>query len=233
MQQPCAIELMKVGKRFGRHWAIADLTLALQDGEAVALFGGNGSGKSTLLRLIAAVHAPTAGCVRVGGVETMRDRLGIRRRIRFLPHEKQLYGALTVRENLRLAAGLRGERAVDRRIAAALERLEMLPAADRRVAHLSEGMKKRVVIARLLLGPEEPSVILLDEPHPALDSAGRAILNALIREWRRSGKTLLLASHDHAEALAHADRAVVLERGRLASDTPVPCHAAKGIDRAS
>ncbi|MBI4238390.1 MAG: ABC transporter ATP-binding protein [Deltaproteobacteria bacterium] len=210
------IELADLGKRFGTHWVLAHADLVVRRGEVVALFGGNGSGKSTLLKLIATLLSPSAGVVRVFGLSTDTARVAIRRRLRFLSHEKQLYGALTVTEQLRLMATLTGMGAADgdRAIAALLERFGLEAVRSLATAALSEGMQKRVALARLCLG-EEPELVLMDEPHPTLDTAGRALLDALIAEWRARGATLLIASHDHAEVLRHADRVVHVRAGSL------------------
>ena len=87
-----AITFSNVGKRFGRRWAIRGLTCDIRAGESIALFGGNGSGKSTLLRLIATVNTPTVGTLTVLGEPRGSDRPALRQQMRFLPHEKQLYG---------------------------------------------------------------------------------------------------------------------------------------------
>lgn len=225
-----AVEMYEVGKRFGAHWILARLNLRIQRGETVALFGRNGSGKSTLLKILATLLPPSTGSFRVLGLDPSKERAAIRKKIRFLAHERQLYGMLTVYENLRLAAVLRGIPAVetDQRIGELLKRLDLEAVANRRVSQLSEGMKKRVVLARLLVGNEEPDLILLDEPHPTLDESGRRILDGLIQEWRGKRKTVILASHDHGRALLHADRLLILEEGRISYDGPPKNREAPG-----
>ncbi len=215
-----ALECQGLAKRYGNHWVLTGIDLKLRRGESVALFGGNGSGKSTLLKIIATLVAPSAGSVRVMGRDVSREKREVRRSLRFLAHERQLYSSLTVQENLRLAAVIRGlpTAAIGKELERVENLLRLSGFRDRRVSHLSEGMKKRVVLARLLLGVKEPDLILLDEPHPALDQEGKKVLDSLIAAWRRDGKTILLASHDHAQVLPHADRLLVLENGKLAYD---------------
>ncbi len=208
-----SIETIDVGKRFGAHWVLRDLNLQVRRGESVALFGNNGSGKSTLIRMIAALLSPTTGSLQVLGYDVGRQRMEIRKKIRVLGHAKQLYGSLTVLENLKFAAGMRGlsVRNDDAFLISILEKLGIDRFRNRPLCELSEGMKKRTVLAKLLLGDAE--LILLDEPHPTLDVEGRALLNSLIVEWRKKGTTLLLASHDHAQVLVHVDRVLTLEKG--------------------
>lgn len=217
-----AIEITGLGKRYGRAWILARLNLSIRRGESVALFGRNGSGKSTLLKIIATLSSPSSGDLRVLGFDARTEKAEIRRKIRLLGHEKQLYDSLTVRENLKLAAVIRGVPSAETvsRIDALVERFQIARARDRRIDQLSEGMKKRVVLARLLLGTTEPDLVILDEPHPTLDIEGRRLLDELIRTWRETGKTILLASHDHVQALLHADRLIVLEKGGIGYDGP-------------
>lgn len=221
MRTENSVEMRGIGKRFARQWTLAHVDLLIGSGETVALFGKNGSGKTTLLKIIATLLAPTTGQVKVLGYSPGEDRRLLRKRIRLLGHEKQLYSSLTVLENLRLVAGIRGvgEAGDERRVfSPILERLDMLAYAGRRVNELSEGMKKRVVLGRLLIG--EADLILLDEPHPTLDKEGREILNQLILDWRKEGKTLMIASHDHEQTLTHASRLLVIRDGCIGYDGP-------------
>ena len=213
------LSMTEVGKRLGTHWILAHLNLRIGRGEAVALFGRNGSGKSTLLKMLATLTAPTTGSLKIFGADVAADTNNIRKKLRLLGHEKQLYRSLTVMENLQLAATIRGVpelHAAD--YAAILGKLQLTRYRDRRLIELSEGMKKRCVLAKLLLG--EPELILLDEPHPTLDTEGKQILNDMILQWKQQGKTIVLASHDHRQALAHADRLLVLEGGEFSYDGP-------------
>lgn len=208
-----AVKMDQLGKRFSRQWVLTNLNLEIRRGESVALFGKNGSGKSTLLNLIATLLSPSTGHLQILGKDPEDNKIKIRQQVRLLGHDKQLYGMLTVMENMKLAAGLRNVAKDDARLLPLLERLRIADKKDRRVSELSEGTKKRLVLARLLVG--EPELILLDEPHPTLDSESREILGQIIREWRQGGKTILIASHDQQHTLIHVDRVVVLEEGRM------------------
>src|SRR5262249_10561520 len=146
-------------------------------GETVAVFGKNGSGKSTLLKIVATLVSPSTGQVSILGHDAQKEKGAIRARTRLLGHEKQLYESLTARENLELAADLIGFPVpeVASRSGPVLESLGIARFADRRIDHLSEGTKKRVVLARLLLTQDHTDLFLLDEPHPTLDDEGRAL----------------------------------------------------------
>ncbi len=220
MPAETAMEMSGAGKRYGAHWVLSGLELTIAQGETVAVFGKNGSGKSTFLKMIATLVAPSAGRVFVFGQDPSKDKSKIRGRVRMLGHEKQLYDSLTARENLRLAADLLGVSSRDRDllIRNLLDRFQIGRMADRRVGQLSEGMKKRVVLARLSLGEERSDLFLLDEPYPTLDEEGRRILDDLIMEWKKNGKTVLLSSHDHDMALRHSKRLLIIENRTIDYD---------------
>lgn len=208
--------MTEVGRRFGSSWVLSHLSLQIRRGESIALFGRNGSGKSTLLKLVATLLSPTIGELNILGWDVLQDKQEIRKGLRLLGHEKQLYGMLTVLENLQFAAATRGLALREKDLCDVLDRLGIAHKKDQRVSELSEGTKKRLVLARLLLG--EPELILLDEPHPTLDLESRDILHSLISDWRKQGKTILLASHDHEQTLAHVDRLLLLEEGQILYD---------------
>lgn len=207
------VEMNELGKRYESSWVLCRLSLKIRQGESVALFGKNGSGKSTLLKMIATLLAPTIGTIKVAGHDSRKEKGAIRSRIRYLAHEKQLYETLTVMENLRLTASLRQ---ITSDLILILDRMGIAKYKNQKISKLSEGTRKRLTLARLLLG--ESDLILLDEPHPTLDTNGREILNTMIYQWKKEGKTILLASHDHKEALSHADRLIILEGGTVSYD---------------
>jgi heme ABC exporter ATP-binding subunit CcmA len=211
-----AIEMQEIGRRYGSNWILSHLNLAIRRGESVALFGNNGSGKTTLLRMMATLLPPSTGKMSILGYDLDRQKREIRSSIRYLGHEKQLYDKLTIMENMRLAAGIRGLKKSDMFLEELLDYLQLREFKHRRIKNLSEGMKKRLVLTRLLLG--DPDIVFLDEPHPTLDLRGREILNDLIRQWRKKGKTIVTASHDHEQVLRHVDRLIILLDGSVFYD---------------
>ena len=215
-----AVELKGVGKRYQRHWVLASLDLTIQNGESVALFGCNGSGKSTLLKILATLMVPSTGQMKILGLDPKKDKNAIRKRLRFLGHAYPIYGSLTVLENMTFAAALLGleKNFLKKGLDELLEKFRISKFRDHRVDQLSEGLKKRVVLSRLLMGASDPELILLDEPHPTLDAESRETLKSFIEEWKRKGTTLLIASHDRHQTLIHTDRSLILEGGRLAGE---------------
>ena len=184
-----------------------------------ALLGPNGSGKSTLMRCLIGYLSPTAGRVRVGGVDVDARPVAARREIGYLPEQVSLYPELTVRRYLRFVAGMKGldggaaRAAVDQ----ALARCALEGVADRRTGVLSKGYRQRVGLAQALLG--DPKVLVLDEPTVGLDPVQTVEMRDLLRTL--GGCTVLLSTHILSEAAALCTRIVILSRGHLvAEDTP-------------
>jgi len=211
-----AIQAEGLGKRLGSSWVLKGISLKIGQGESVALLGPNGSGKSTLLKLISGLMTPSRGEIRVLGSVLPGGRFRIRPRLRYLTHESPLYPLLTVTENLRLAAGILG--LPSGLLPGHLERFRLEGYRDKRVSELSEGFKRRVMLARLALGEERAEIVLLDEPYPSLDQEGRRFLEDLVKRWRGEGKTLIMASHEPGAIFHSLDREILLKEGGIESD---------------
>lgn len=218
--RPPIIDIQNLVHRFADGTLGLDgITLAIAEGSFVVLAGANGSGKTTLLRHLNGLLAPTSGTVRVGGVPVGEDLVRARQMVGmiFQDAESQIVGE-TVHadvafgpENLRLP---RAE--VERRVASALAAVELEAAYDRRPHLLSGGEKRRLSIAGVLA--MDPRVIVFDEPFSHLDYPGvRQVLGQMVA-LHRSGRTLVVTTHDLDKVLAHADRLILLGRGRVAGD---------------
>jgi heme exporter protein A len=212
-----AIEASGLGRRYGRRWALADLSLSVRRGVRLLVTGRNGSGKSTLLRVLATASRADRGTARVAGYDIREGRAEVRRRIALLGHDSFLYDALSARENLGVAAGFLGPGA-DARVPDLLRTVGLTGRADDPVSSFSAGMRKRLALARALLQPAE--VYLLDEPYGELDPPGFRLLDAALDELKAKGATVLLASHLIDRGRERSDQAIVLEEGRLAWSGP-------------
>lgn len=221
-----AVVLDDLGKRFGHTWALGGVALEVGRGELVALVGPNGAGKSTLLRVLATLLKPTRGRAAVFGSDVGSEAGAVRERASFLAPEGFLYGDLTALENLRFSARMHGLDAWREPADRVLARVGLEDAADVRVDGFSSGMRRRLALARLLLRPGE--LVLLDEPYASLDTEGIALVDELVEEMGRDGRTVLLASHQWGRALAGADRVVHLDAGRIAW-TGSPAEAAEEL----
>ena len=205
-----------VGKDFGYHHVLRDVSFAVEEGEYIALMGSNGAGKTTLLRMIAGLSRPTAGSVSIAGVDLRRAGPGLRRRIGFVSHESLLYPELTGRENLEFHATLFGVENVDASIAALDELLELAPILDRQAGVLSRGNRQRLTLARALL--HAPRVLLLDEPFTGLDEESSNRLLRILQTLVDSGRTVIMTTHDRAILEAGPRRLIRIEGGTLHED---------------
>jgi heme ABC exporter ATP-binding subunit CcmA len=207
-----AVAVRGLEKRFGSLRALAGLSFELERGTFTLAAGPNGAGKSTLLRVLAALTRPTRGEVRVLGIDPFgRGAAELRARVGYLGAEPALYGELSVEENLRFAAQLRG--AARDSIDAVLGELELRGVARRRVRTLSLGYRKRAGLARALLGA--PALLLLDEPWSGLDAASARRLTAFLARRLAAGTTLLVAAHGVREQLSLFGAVLSLDAGRL------------------
>lgn len=206
------LEAAGLTRAFGGRRAVHDVTLDLEAGECLALFGPNGAGKTTLLRLLAGLLKPSAGAVRING-QLLRGDAAARAQVGFISHQSMLYAALTVRENVEIAARLYGVRDARGAAMSALRSMRVSERADMPVRSLSRGLQQRVSIARALV--HGPRVLLLDEPYTGLDALGAAALTQLLAQLRTDGATLLLVTHNIPEGLAIASQAAVMHGGRL------------------
>ncbi|PYP75827.1 MAG: heme ABC exporter ATP-binding protein CcmA [Gemmatimonadetes bacterium] len=199
-------------RSFGGRRAVDSVSFTLQGGDCLALFGPNGAGKTTLLRLIAGLLAPGQGTVHVNGV-SLKEGAAARAQVGLVSHASMLYGALTVRENVELAARLYG---LADPAGAALAALALMRVDDRAGAPartLSRGLQQRVSIARAMV--HAPRLLLCDEPYTGLDDAGSAALTEVLTERREAGAALLLVTHNLTEGLALATQAAIMRRGRF------------------
>ncbi|HBC15245.1 MAG TPA: ABC transporter ATP-binding protein [Erythrobacter sp.] len=199
--------------------AVAGVSLAVGDGEFVALVGASGSGKSTLLKTVNRLIDPTAGAVRFAGdnVEGL-PLAALRRQIGYVFQSVGLFPHMTVGENIAIGPRLVGERLAGERIARLLELVDLEPEmADRLPDELSGGQRQRVGVARALAN--EPRLLLMDEPFGALDPITRDALGDRVRALHGEfGLTTVMVTHDMAEALLLADRVLVMDAGKVVAD---------------
>ncbi len=200
--------------------ALADLTLAVEDGELLVVVGPSGCGKSTLLRLVAGLEEPTRGTVRIG--EAVVNGLAPQRRnVAMVFQDYALYPHLSARRNLEFPLRMRRlpRAEVDRRVEAVAALLDLRPLLDRLPRELSGGQRQRVAMGRALV--RDPAAFLLDEPLSNLDARLRAQVRAeILAIQRRTRTTMLYVTHDQVEAMTLGDRIAVLDRGRLQQVAP-------------
>jgi ABC-2 type transport system ATP-binding protein len=201
--------------------ALRNVSFELGAGEILGLLGPNGSGKSTTLKLVSTLLLPDSGRVTVAGFETRACGQQVRRRVGFaLASERSFFPRLTARENLEFFAALEDISRYEccSRTEHALVEVGLADVAGKQVMKFSSGMHQRLAIARALL--KGPQVLLLDEPSRSLDVAAAARLWDLIQELSRRGISVLLATHNFAEAAEVCDRVAILQKGALMEVLP-------------
>jgi len=213
MENHPAVELRDVSKRFGAQWALARVSYTLPRGESLLLTGPNGSGKTTLLRLIATASSPTVGELRVLGLDARAQREEIRQQVALLSHASFIYEDLTAHQNLSLMSRLLGIKDPRQRAASLLTEVGLPPHSSKPIRQFSAGMRKRLAIARLLL--KAPAVALLDEPFAALDPAGMAQMERIIRQLITGGTTIILATHQVEQGKTLCNLRLHLHSGRV------------------
>ena len=207
-----------VAKRYGERLAVDHIDLVLPPGVCFGLLGPNGAGKTTTLRMIYGATQPSAGRVRVFGLDVARETRRVRMRLGVTLQENALNEVLSAIENLRIFARYhRMPRAdAERRIEELLDFLELRSHATLPVRALSGGFQRRLAIAVSLI--HRPELLILDEPTTGLDPAVRIALWERIRELRSSGTTVLLTTHYMDEAQRLCDRLAILAAGRVVAE---------------
>lgn len=212
------VEIQDLAKRYGRFTALHSLTLNIPSGSVFALLGPNGAGKTTIIKLIMGILQPTAGSVRVGGLDAFDDGIQCKAKIGYLPDEPVFYDFMRGREIIRFAGEMHGLTlsTIRTRSDALAERLQLTDALEEFAENYSRGMKKKLGLICALL--HEPELVILDEPTNGLDPHGTQVLHALMRETAAAGRTVLFSTHllDQAERLC--DRVAVVRGGRLAAE---------------
>ena len=209
----------RLSRRFGRRWAVRNVSAAFAAGELTVVVGHNGAGKSTLLAMLAGLLEPTEGAITALGMplhgfppRALRARFGV------LGHQPFVYPELTGRENLALIAGL--YRRSSAAIAPLLVRVDLDLAADRPARTYSRGMVQRLALARMLL--QDADLWLLDEPTTGLDTAGRAFVLDALGAARARGRCVVCVTHDPEVLAPITDAVLALEGGRVAPPPEAP-----------
>jgi heme ABC exporter ATP-binding subunit CcmA len=198
-----AIAVRGLDRRFGSTRVLRSLDLEVDAGDHVTVTGANGSGKTTLLRVLAGLLRPTSGAVCVLGGEPGDPR--VRGRIGIVGHAPGLYARMTAMENLRFWAAMYGDSSLARCGAEVLARLGLDPGDTRPVSAYSQGMRRRVSVARALA--PQPDLLLADEPFAGVDAAGADALTTLMRDI----ETVVVATHERTLP----GRTLALRNGRL------------------
>jgi len=213
LSQPPVIEVRDLTKRFGAVAAVEGLSFSVERGRIFGLLGPNGAGKTTTIQLLLGLTTPTAGTIRVFGLDVARHRRAILQRSNFSSAYVSLPSNLTVRENLHVFARLYGLRRPQRRVAELLELFEIPDVAKTVTGALSSGQATRLNLCKALLN--DPEVLFLDEPTASLDPDIAEKVRAILRRIQRErALTILYTSHNMREVEILCDRVLFLSKGR-------------------
>jgi ABC-2 type transport system ATP-binding protein len=209
------LELDRIEKRFGAKTAVADLSLSLPGGEIFGFLGPNGAGKTTTFKMIVGLLKPTAGTVRILGMDVAELPVEAKREIGFVPDTPLLYEKLTALEYLRFVADLheipRPE--ADRKGRELLQMFDLAEVAEDLIDSFSHGMKQKTALAGALI--HDPRLLILDEPTVGLDPKSARLIKDILRRLTRSGVAVILSTHILEIAEQMCDRIGIINRGEL------------------
>ncbi|HXI97172.1 MAG TPA: ATP-binding cassette domain-containing protein [Candidatus Acidoferrum sp.] len=217
---PAAVKVDRLEKTLGKNKVLRGISLEAESGEIFGLLGPNGAGKTTTLRIVCTLLAPDTGSVEVLGFDTRSAPEDVRRRVGVVTADIGVYPRLSARENITYFAELSGvaDGEISQRVAAVLERLDMVSFADQRAESLSSGQKQKVAIARAIV--HDPAVLMFDEPTSNLDVlASREIRNFMV-ESRERGKCVIFSTHVLHDAERLCDRITILHEGTVVATGP-------------
>ncbi len=215
------LEARALSKRYGRIYAVRELSFIVRPGEAVGLLGPNGSGKSTTVNMLVGLLQPSEGAILRRGRSIQAESASHKRNLGYVPEEPHLYTYLSGREYLELIGDLREmpTLTLNGRIRALLELFGLGSDGGARMSSYSKGMRQKILIAAALL--DDPDLLIFDEPLSGLDVTSALVFRDLVRLLTRGGKTIVYSSHalETVEKICH--RVIILRRGEVAAQDSV------------
>jgi len=210
MNQENVIEIKNLTKMYGNHVGVKDLNLTVHKGEITGFLGPNGAGKTTTIRSCLALIAKTAGEITIFGLDSHRDAIAIRKKTGYLPGDFGLISSVKVSSYLKYLLSLNECNSAKRMVSLA-KRLEL--DLDRITNELSKGNKQKVGIIQSLMADQD--LIIMDEPTLGLDPLMQQEFYRILREEKKRGKTIFMASHNLAEVETVCDRVAIIRQGQL------------------
>lgn len=210
------IDVVSVSKKYGKRYAIRDISFNIQEGEIVGLLGPNGAGKSTIMNIITGYLSPSEGKVIVDGYDMEEEPDKARKSIGYLPELAPLYQEMTVREFLTFICRLKNvTKEREKQIQRVTKIVRVDDILDRPISNLSKGYRQRVGLAQALIG--DPKVLILDEPTVGLDPNQIIQMRQLIRQLGHK-TTIIVSSHILSEVQAVCDRVIIIQKGTIIAD---------------
>lgn len=220
MEREIIIEISDLHKSYRGFEAVKGISFKVYRGDVFGFLGPNGAGKSTTIRMILDLIRPTSGTIKLFGKLIAADREGTLNKIGAIVEKPDLYGFLSVYDNLELLSRMSGKTAGKQKIMEILDLVGLKDRAKSKIKTFSHGMKQRAGIAQALI--HEPELIILDEPTTGLDPQGMVEIRDLILKLSREyNKTILLSSHILNEVEIVANRMVIINKGKVAVEGEV------------
>jgi ABC-2 type transport system ATP-binding protein len=209
------IEIVDLTKKYGDFVAVEGLSLQVHPGEVFGFLGPNGAGKTSTIRIVAGLSLPSAGLVRVNGIDVVREPVKAKSTLGYIPDRPYLYEKLTGRELLHFVADLYRKPWAEcqGRANEMVRYFGLNDWIDARVESYSHGMKQKLVLISALV--HDPAVLVIDEPMVGLDALAQRQVKQLLRKLAQDGKAILLTTHTLSVAESVCDRIVIINHGRI------------------
>lgn len=211
------IECVNLSKKFGQFTAVNDLSFTANKGQVLGFLGPNGAGKSTTMKMITGFLQPTAGSIKVCGINLSDDPIAVKQKIGYLPEGAPSYGEMEVGQFLYFIAALRGveKNQIKPAVESVISRINLENVYFQKIETLSKGFKRRVGLAQAII--HDPEVLIMDEPTDGLDPNQKHQVRALITDMSKD-KTIVLSTHILEEVHAVCDRAIIIAAGEVVAD---------------
>ncbi|MEW5759928.1 MAG: ABC transporter ATP-binding protein [Candidatus Thermoplasmatota archaeon] len=204
------VDVNALSKEFDGKKILKNVNLNLRKGEFAIIYGKNGAGKTTFIKLLSTLYSPTSGKVEISGYDTLANPIEVRKRIGVVTHDIGLYDELTLKENLLFFCKMKFVPDLKKKIEHWIEKMGL---ENKNFSFLSSGEKQRAAIIMAVL--HEPDVLLLDDVYAELDEYGKKLMNDIIKDYIRNGKTVLLTTHDKNFDIDIDSRKFILENGKI------------------
>ncbi|MDX9704790.1 MAG: ATP-binding cassette domain-containing protein [Weeksellaceae bacterium] len=211
-----SVLIQNLTQKYGKQLALDKVSLSIQKGEIVGLLGPNGAGKSTLMKSITGAIIPNSGEIKIDEYSVLNHPIKAKKKIGFLPENNPLYYDMYVKEYLNFVADIREEK--QSKVTEVIQKVGLTPESHKKIGQLSKGYKQRVGLAQAILS--NPEILILDEPTNGLDPNQILEIREIIREIGQS-KTVILSTHIMQEVEALCSRVILLNKGKIISDSPI------------
>lgn len=209
------ISLALVTKKFGGKLAVDKISFKTKEGEIIGFVGPNGAGKTTTMRLILGYLQPTHGTITIDGLNPIKKRLAVLKKIGYLPENNPLYGEMKTNEYLEFIADIKGEKDWQ----TIVNQVGLSEVLNQKIEELSRGYKQRVGLAAAMLG--DPPILILDEPTSGLDPLEQEKIRKLIKKIAKR-KTIIFSTHILSEVEDVATKLIIIDRGKIVYDGVKP-----------